>query len=132
MVADVVEDAAVKTGVRSEGLLFAANGLLPKITAGVGGLIGNLMLEFVHFHPTATPGQIQHVDPAVMHNLVLLSLPIGVILNLIAIAVLGFYRIDRGSHEANLEALRLAAVTVGEPPTLVPTGGAPIPDPGAI
>ena len=47
-----------------------------------------------------------------MHNLALLSLPIGVILNLIAIAVLGFYRIDKGSHEANLEALRPAAATV--------------------
>ena len=34
MIADVVEDVAVRTGKRSEGLLFAANGLLPKLSAG--------------------------------------------------------------------------------------------------
>jgi Na+/melibiose symporter-like transporter len=68
MIADVVEDAAVETGVRSEGLLFAANGLVPKVTAGAGGLIGNMMLEIVRFPATAAPGQIQHVPAAVMHK----------------------------------------------------------------
>jgi Na+/melibiose symporter-like transporter len=130
MVADVVEDAAVKTGVRAEGLLFAANGLLPKFTTGLGVLVGNMMLEFVHF-PAAAPGaRIVQVAPAIMRELALLSLPVGAVLNLIAVSVLIFYRIDRGSHEANLEALRLAA-TVTEPPT-EPMGGPPIPDPGAI
>ena len=129
MVADVVEDSAVKTGVRAEGLLFAANGLLPKITGGIGGLVGNLMLEFVHFPVGAAQGTADVVDPAIMRNLALISLPAGAVLNLIAIAVLVFYRIDRGSHEANLEALRLAAA-VTEPPTLLPTGGPPIPDAG--
>jgi Na+/melibiose symporter-like transporter len=121
MVADVVEDAAVKTGVRSEGLLFAANGLLPKITTGLGSLVGGWMLEFVHF-PAATRGVVQHVDPAVMRNLALISLPTGAVLNLIAIAVLGFYRINRSTHEANLEALRTAAA-VTEAPTSLATGG---------
>jgi Na+/melibiose symporter-like transporter len=121
MIADVVEDAAVKTGVRSEGLLFAANGLLPKVTTGIGSLIGGWMLEFVHF-PAAKPGVVQHVDPEIMRNLALISLPTGAILNLIAIAVLGFYRINRSTHEANLEALR-AAAAVTEAPTSLATGG---------
>ncbi len=125
MIADVVEDSAVKTGVRSEGLLFAANGLLPKITSGLGILVGNLMLEFVHFPPAAQGGRIVAVDPAIMRHLALLSLPVGAVLNLIAVGVLIFYRIDRGSHEANLEALRLAAA-VTEPP-MEPVGGPPLP-----
>jgi GPH family glycoside/pentoside/hexuronide:cation symporter len=108
MIADVAEDSAVKTGVRSEGLLFAANGLLPKITAGVGAVIGNLMLEFVHFPAGALRGATL-VDPAVMRNLALVSLPSGAILNLLSLAVLGFYRIDKRSHDANLEALRQAS-----------------------
>ena len=62
MIADVVEDAAVKTGVRSEGLLFAANGLLPKFTTGFGILVGNMMLEFVHFPAAAQGGRIVAVD----------------------------------------------------------------------
>ena len=130
MVADVVEDSAVKTGVRSEGLLFAANGLLPKFTTGLGILAGNMMLEFVHFPPAAAGGRIVAVDPAIMRELAVISLPVGAILNLIAVGVLAFYRIDRGSHEANLEALRLAAALT-EPPA-APVGGPPIPDPSAI
>ncbi|HEY1750177.1 MAG TPA: MFS transporter [Caulobacteraceae bacterium] len=122
MVADVVEDAAVKTGVRSEGLLFATNGLLPKVSAGVGTLIGNLMLELVHFPAGVRVGVTDVVDPAVMTHLALISLPIGAVLNLISVAVLGFYSIDRGTHEANLEALRLGAA-VTEPPIELPGGG---------
>jgi Na+/melibiose symporter-like transporter len=130
MVADVVEDSAVKTGVRSEGLLFAANGLLPKITGGLGAVVGNLLLEFVRFPTGALANPAVHVTPAVMRQLALISLPVGAILNLAAIAVLGFYRIDRRSHEANLEALRLASA-VTEPPTgLAGSGAAVGGDPG--
>ena len=122
MVADVVEDNAVRTGVRAEGLLFAANGLIPKITAGLGGVVGNLMLEFVHFPAVAQSHPAIGVDPGIMRNLALISLPAGVVLNLLSVGVLFFYRLDKGSHEANLEALRLGA-TVIVPPTALPTGG---------
>jgi glycoside/pentoside/hexuronide:cation symporter, GPH family len=122
MVADVVEDVAVRTGVRSEGLLYAANGLVPKITTGLGGLVGALMLEFVHFPVGAEHGVVDVVDPTVIRNLALVSLPAGLVLNLIGVGLLMFYRIDRSSHEANLEALRLAA-SVGGPPTALPTSG---------
>jgi Na+/melibiose symporter-like transporter len=122
MIADVVEDSAVKTGVRSEGLLFAANGLVPKVTTGLGIVIGTTMLTFVHFPVGAVHGVNDAVDPQIMRNLALISLPTGAILNLAAIAVLMFYRIDRATHEANLEALRMAASIV-EPPTALPVGG---------
>ena len=124
MIADVAEDAAAKTGVRSEGLLFAANGLVPKITGGLGGLIGGLMLEFVHFPAGAEQGLTDVVDPAVMRNLALVSMPAGAVLNLISVAILMFYRIDRHAHEANLEALKHAAVPGDAPPPA--TAGAPL------
>jgi GPH family glycoside/pentoside/hexuronide:cation symporter len=123
MIADVVEDSAVKTGVRAEGLLFAANGLVPKITAGVGTLVGNFMLEFVHFPAAVQAGHVDFVDPAVMRELALISLPFGAVLNLLSVAVLVFYRIDKSTHEANLEALRLASNVVA-PPTSLATGAA--------
>jgi len=129
MVADVVEDVAVKTGVRSEGLLFAANGLLPKITTGLGSLIGGLMLEAVHFHEQIAPSGVHFVVPSIMRNLALVSLPAGAILNLLSVAVLMFYRIDRSSHEANLETLRLASMLT-EPP--MPPGGGPLIEPDAL
>ena len=109
MIADVVEDSAVKTGVRSEGMLFAANGLLPKFTTGIGGLVGNLMLVMAHFPTGAQKGASDFVDPAVMRHLVLLAMPTGMALNLIAVWLLFFYRIDRSRHEKNLETLAQAA-----------------------
>jgi Na+/melibiose symporter-like transporter len=123
MIADVVEDSAVKTGVRSEGLLFAAKGLMPKVTAGVGGLIGNLILEFVRF-PAAASGKVMVVDPLIMRHLALVSLPVGIVLNLVAISLLALYRIDRNTHEANLEALRSGAI-VAEP-LRAPIGPTPL------
>ncbi|MHB8382319.1 MAG: MFS transporter [Candidatus Binataceae bacterium] len=103
MMADVVEDIAVHTGQRSEGLLFAANGLLQKCVSGVGTFVSGLMLAFVRFPQGAVQG---HVDPLILRHLVLLYVPITAACSAIAIAVLGFYRIDRASHLHNLEQLR--------------------------
>jgi Na+/melibiose symporter-like transporter len=115
MIADVTEDNAVKTGVRSEGLLFAASNLLPKFAPGIGGLIGAVILELVHFPLGAQTTALDHVDPAIMRNLVLLWLPTTLGLNILAVSLLLFYRLDRSSHEANLEALSRVAPVI-EPP----------------
>ena len=105
MIADVVEDNAVRTGRRSEGLLFAANGLLPKITGGMGGFFGTLILGAVHFPDHAVPGT---VDPSILRSMVLIYLPITAVFNGVAIAVLSFYRIDKASHERNQALLHEA------------------------
>jgi Na+/melibiose symporter-like transporter len=123
MIADVTEDNAVKTGVRSEGLLFAASNLLPKLAPGIGGFIGALILEVVHFPAGAQTTPVDHVDPTIMRNLVLLWLPASMGLNLLAVAMLFFYRLDRSSHEANVAALRDAEAVMD------PLVTAPIPNP---
>jgi glycoside/pentoside/hexuronide:cation symporter, GPH family len=129
MVADVADDAAVRTGVRSEGLLFAVSGLLPKITTGVGTLVGNLMLESVHVPVGVGARTAALVTPDVMQRLVLMALPAGIALHIIAVSLLAFYRIDRGAHEANLEALRLSAPLGATPTELATEVG--LPDPSA-
>jgi len=130
MIADVTEDNAVKTGVRSEGLLFAASNLLPKFAPGIGGMIGAMIIEVVKFPVGAQTSVIDHVDPAIMRNMVMLWLPTTMALNLTAVALLLLYRLDRSSHEANLEALSRAASLMAAPSSL-PTGVTPVPDPGA-
>ncbi len=105
--ADVVEDAAVSTGQRSEGLLFAANGLISKCVTGVGTFFAGLLLAWVSFPQHATPGQ---VDPAILRNLGLVFVPIVTTFSAIAIAVMTFYDIDRSTHERNIERLGGAAV----------------------
>ncbi|HEX3916801.1 MAG TPA: MFS transporter [Caulobacteraceae bacterium] len=115
MIADVAEDNAVKTGVRSEGLLFAASNLLPKFTAGIGGMLGAVILEVVRFPTGAQTSHLDFVDPAIMRNMALLWLPAALLLNLGAVSMLLFYRLDRSSHEANLESLSHTGAFI-EPP----------------
>jgi glycoside/pentoside/hexuronide:cation symporter, GPH family len=105
MMADVVEDAAVATGQRSEGLLFAANGLISKCVTGVGTFLSGLILGWVSFPQHATPG---HVDPQILHHLGMVFVPIVAVFSAISIAVLMFYNIDRSTHQRNLEQLESA------------------------
>ncbi len=109
MMADVVEDIAVKTGQRSEGLLFASNGLLQKCVTGVGTFFSGLLLSVVNFPQGAVQGQ---VAPSILHHLVLLYLPISATCSALAITALMFYRIDRDVHRDNLERLRESAATL--------------------
>jgi GPH family glycoside/pentoside/hexuronide:cation symporter len=108
MVADIVEDAAVKSGTRSEGLLYAAYGLLPKFTGGFGAFLTGVLLQIVHFPVHAARGT---VDPQIMRHLVMIFLPGTVLLNVCAVSALGLYRIDRRTHERNLATLQQAAAT---------------------
>jgi len=105
MMADVVEDAAVSTGQRSEGLLFAANGLIAKCVTGVGTFLSGLVLAWISFPQQATPGQ---VDPAILHQLGMVFVPVVTIFSAVAIAVLLFYDIDRAAHQRNLAKLESA------------------------
>jgi GPH family glycoside/pentoside/hexuronide:cation symporter len=102
MMADVVEDAAVSTGQRSEGLLFAANGLIAKCVTGLGTFLSGLILAWVSFPQHAIQGQ---VDPTILRHLGMVFVPIVATFSAIAITVLSFYGIDRSTHQRNLERL---------------------------
>jgi len=106
MVADVVEDQQVKTGVRSEGVLFAANGLVPKFTTGLGAFIAGSLISLVHFPVKAQPGT---VDPDIVRHLALYYIPCVILLNGGSVVALSFYKIDRATHERNVASLREAA-----------------------
>ncbi len=102
MMADVVEDAAIATGQRSEGLLFAANGLIAKCVTGVGTFLSGLILAWVSFPQHAQQG---HVDPAVLYHLGMVFVPTVTTFSAIAIAVLLVYNIDRSTHLENVARL---------------------------
>jgi len=106
MVADVAEDQAVKSGHRSEGVLFAANGLVGKFTLGMGAFVAGVLISAVHFPVHAIPGT---VDPEIVRRLAMYYLPCIVIFNGGSVVVLQFYKIDRAAHERNIASLREAA-----------------------
>lgn len=105
MMSDVVEDAAVSTGQRSEGLLFAANGLISKCVTGVGIFLSGLILAWVNFPQHAVQGG---VDPAILRHFGLIFVVLVTTFSAIAIAVLLFYNIDRSRHQKNVERLESA------------------------
>jgi glycoside/pentoside/hexuronide:cation symporter, GPH family len=105
-IADVVEDAEVKTGRRSEGLLFSANGLIRKVVSGAGIFIATAVLTFVGFPEGAKKGQ---VDADVLFNLGLAYVPTVMVLYGLAIGALCFFNISRARHEENLRLIAQAA-----------------------
>lgn len=113
MFADLADDNTVRTGARAEGLLFALNGLIPKISTGVGAFGGSALIAMVGFPARAQQGT---VGPSILHALGLAYLPVIAVLYAVSIAIIVFYRIDRAAHEANLA--RLAGSEAGQPPAL--------------
>lgn len=99
MLADVVEDVAVASGKRSEGLLFSADQFFTKAVSGLGVIITGVLLTSIAFPRDAKPGA---VDPETIANLAWLYLPTVIGMTAIAIGLLFVYRIDRERHKANL------------------------------
>jgi len=114
MIADVVEDAAVRTGRRSEGLLFSADNLFKKAVSGVGILIAGQLLHFANFPENAR--QVG-VEPSTLSALGWSYVLAWGFLNGGCLIALSFYNIDRGKHEENLRQLGLLAETPGAIPT---------------
>lgn len=110
MVADVIEDAEVKTGRRSEGLLMSADNLFKKLVSGVGVFISGSVLALIQFPENAKRGQ---VDPEIIHNMGLIYLPVVGVLFGLGIVSLSFFNIDKAKHEDNLRRLQEAAEESG-------------------
>ena len=111
MLADVVEEAQVRSGKRSEGVLFAADSLLRKITTSFAAIFPGLIIAYVGLSREAKPG---HVDPAVLTHLALIYLPVVTALYLCSTSCIMLYRIDRKRHEHNLETIAEAALLAEE------------------
>lgn len=102
MLADVVEDSQLKTGRRSEGLFFAARSLVIKAVSGVGGFVAGALVALVHLPAGADPATL---DPQIPINLALVYFPVVFTLYAVALGCIGFYKIDRTTHEDNLRKL---------------------------
>ncbi|KAL1498860.1 hypothetical protein AB1Y20_013384 [Prymnesium parvum] len=103
MLADVVEEAQLRTGHRSEGMLSAANQATRKFGFGVGALLAGGILSAVSFPRHQQP---ELVEPVVVHRLGMALASTRTVLYLVAIVLLGFYQIDRKTHENHLDHIR--------------------------
>lgn len=102
MMADLVEDSEIRTARRSEGVLFAAATFARKSVQGFGVLAASAVLAAVQFPKGVAPGLVP--DEAVF-RLGLYYAPTLFAIWMLMLFSLRFYRIDRDTHEENLQAL---------------------------
>ncbi|MEI9994816.1 MAG: MFS transporter [Rhizomicrobium sp.] len=110
MIVDVVEDSERQTGRRSEGLISASLSFVNKATSGLGLLAGSVLIDIVHLPVNAAPDVVDRIAPHAVRDLVLIYMPLQLVLWFIAISLVTGYRIDRKTHEDNLERLAQIAV----------------------
>ena len=109
MMADVVEDSAIKTGRHSAGLFFSAHGFLLKALSGVGIFGTGLILDGIGFPRGAKQG---HVPADVLHRLGIIEPAVVIGLSVIALLFIFAYPIDRRRHQNNLAALQTEAASM--------------------
>ncbi len=102
MLADVVEEVEVRTGERSEGVIFALNIFVQKCASGLGVFASTAILALAHFPAHAQAGL---VAPAVITRLsAIFIVSVGFIYAGAMICVF-LYRITRTRHRENLDFL---------------------------
>jgi len=112
MIADVVEVAELKTGRRSEGLLFAASAFIGKAVSGFGILAASAIVELIELKAGADPAT---VPPAVIRHLGMVYCPVIIGLYAAALILLTGYKITRSSHHETLRQLAAEAEEVVHP-----------------
>jgi GPH family glycoside/pentoside/hexuronide:cation symporter len=102
MMADLVEQAELRTGRRSEGTFVAVNTFVRKLVAGVGVMSATLILTLAEFPAGARPGEV----PA--ESITMLGMyyvPTIVVLWMAMMVCVSAYSLSREEHEDNVRKL---------------------------
>lgn len=102
MMADLVEQGEEATGVRSEGLFFAAATFMRKFGEGFGIVAAGFVLSIAGVAAGARQGELSE-DTLWMLGAV--YVPTILALYLTVIAIISFYDVDRAKHEDTLRRL---------------------------
>ncbi len=112
MLADLVEQAELKTGRRSEGIFFAASTFIRKTVQGLGVITAGFVLALAQFPAGVSPSE---VPAEALWRLGAFYAPTILALWLGMLAVMSTYKLSRADHEENLRKLAVARATPGEP-----------------
>jgi Na+/melibiose symporter-like transporter len=102
MMGDLVEQAELKTGRRSEGIFFAASAFIRKVVGGLGLITATMVLTMAGLPAGADPTQ---VSPETVWKLGAYYVPTILSLWLAMLAVMSAYTLTRTGHEDNLRKL---------------------------
>ncbi|MCV0383597.1 MAG: MFS transporter [Erythrobacter sp.] len=103
MLADVVEDHAVRTGQHTAGVFFAASSFMQQCSAGLGIFAAGMVLELSRFPEKV---EVSQVTEAMQDSLLIHYIPVSAGLWILGALILLFYPITEASHRANVERLR--------------------------
>ncbi len=103
MMADVVEDSAIKTGRRSEGVFSAGNFFVQKTTGGIGIFLASSILALAQFPENAKPGAVL---PATLDRLTILFCVVTFAISWLAAWLYSRFPFGRDEHAEMLEAAR--------------------------
>ncbi|MBR2173863.1 MFS transporter [Sphingopyxis sp.] len=103
MLADVVEDYAVKSGKHLSGVFFSASSFMQQCSAALGVFAAGLVLTWSAFPEKASPATVTREMEL---SLLVHYVPTIVVLWLAGCLFLLFYNIDQDRHRANIQKLR--------------------------
>ena len=103
MLADVVEDHAVRTGQHTAGVFFAASSFMQQCATGFGILAAGLVLELSQFPEQV---EVSQVTAAMEDSLLIHYIPMSAGLWILGALILLFYPITEAGHRENVERLR--------------------------
>jgi len=107
--ADIADENELATGLRQEGILFAARTFFQRVDTAIGTMLAGWTLVLINFPAKAVPGQ---VEQSALDGIGLAFL-LTIIPGTIAAALYSMMRITRGSYEATRAALEVARAERG-------------------
>ncbi len=102
MIADVVDENELATGLRQEGLFMATITFTTKATSGLGGLFAGIAIDLVHFPRQAAIGS---VAPETIRALGLAVGPGLMVFYVLTLLFVARYRLTRAVHRRVLAEL---------------------------
>ena len=102
MLADVVDEHELDTGIRREGVVYAVRAFSMKATSAFGTLLGGALLSWIDFPENVTRGEL---SAEMTWNLGFILGPATSIFSLAAILFYLGYRIDKRRHDEIMAAL---------------------------
>ena len=102
--ADIADEHELNTGIRQEGVFYAARTLFAKTSSGIGHFVAGIALTYIEFPKQSTPGEI---PSDVLYNLGLVDGPFTMAWGLIAAFFYARYKITKKSHAEIKEKLAI-------------------------
>ncbi len=100
---DVADEHELKTGRRSEGMVFAFRTFAIKATSSIGNLIGGFGLEIIGFPDTAT---IETITQETLNGLFFMMGPLYWMICFTGMLFMGMYQLNKSRHGQIIEELK--------------------------